>query len=53
MCPRAYAMPPQTSAELLSKSLMTATRILVKAEICSTVNPAASLACANEDLACI
>ena len=43
-------MPPQISTELFSKSLITATRIFVNAEICSTVKPAVSLACASEDL---
>ena len=52
-CPRAYAMPPQISTELFSKSLITPARIFVIAEICSTLKPAASRACCKDDFSAI
>ena len=42
-------MPPQTSTELFSKSLITAGRIFVSEAICSTERPATSRACWSDD----
>ena len=53
MCPLAYAIPPQSSTELFSKSLITPGLIFVSAEICSKLNPAASRACCNDEISVI